>query len=153
VRWFATPHLPHAWEWRGTCRKKTTQTLLCGDLFTQGGAEHPPLTEADILERSEAFRREMDYYSHTNNAAAMIERLAETRPTTLGCMHGSAWRGTARKCCGHWANGWSVLSITGPENRHGVGGCELWCRWVDLNAIELCLRQDCAQRKDARRRE
>jgi hypothetical protein len=23
----------------------------------------------------------------------MIERLAETNPTTLACMHGSAWRG------------------------------------------------------------
>ena len=92
VRWFATPHLPHAWEC-GFLSEETTQTLLCGDLFTQGGAEHPPLTEADILEPSEVFRREMDYYSHTKNAAAMIERLAATRPTTLACMHGAAWRG------------------------------------------------------------
>src|ERR1700732_1905452 len=92
VRWFATPHLPHAWEC-GFLSEETTKTLLCGDLFTQGGAEHPPLTEADILDPSEAFRREMDYYSHTKTAAAMIERLAATRPTTLACMHGAAWRG------------------------------------------------------------
>jgi flavorubredoxin len=92
VHWFATPHLPHAWEC-GFLSEETTQTLLCGDLFTQGGAEHPPLTEADILDPSEAFRREMDYYSHTKNAAAMIERLAATRPTTLACMQGAAWRG------------------------------------------------------------
>ena len=92
VRWFATPHLPHAWEC-GFLLEETTRTLLCGDLFTQGGATHPPLTEDDILESSEAFRGHMDYYSHTRNAGAMIERLAATRPTTLACMHGAAWRG------------------------------------------------------------
>jgi hypothetical protein len=67
--------------------------LLCGDLFTQAGADHPPATKADILEVSEAFRHQLDYYSHTKNAAGMIERLAATEPTTLACMHGSAWRG------------------------------------------------------------
>jgi flavorubredoxin len=92
VRWLATPHLPHAWEC-GFLVEETTRTLLCGDLFTQGGAEHPPLTEADILEPSEACRRQMDYYSHTKNARTMIERLAATQPTTLACMHGSAWQG------------------------------------------------------------
>ncbi len=92
VRWFATPHLPHAWEC-GFLAEETTRTLLCGDLFTQGGAEHPPLTETDILDPSEAFRHQMDYYSHTRNAAAMLERLAATMPTTLACMHGAAWRG------------------------------------------------------------
>ena len=40
VRWFATPHLPHTWEC-GFLAEETTRTLLCGDLFTQGGAEHP----------------------------------------------------------------------------------------------------------------
>ena len=92
VRWFDTPHLPHAWEC-GFLMEETTRTLLCGDLFTQGGATHDALTEADILEPSEAFRRQMDYYSHTKNARKMIERLAATRPSTLACMHGPAWRG------------------------------------------------------------
>jgi flavorubredoxin len=92
VRWFATPHLPHAWEC-GFLFEETTRTLLCGDLFTQGGAAHPPVTETDILAPSEAFRAQLDYFSHTKNAAAMIERLAATQPTTLACMHGPAWRG------------------------------------------------------------
>ncbi len=35
----------------------------------------------------------MDYFSHTKNARAMLERLAALQPTTLACMHGSAWRG------------------------------------------------------------
>jgi len=92
VRWFDTPHLPHAWEC-GFMTEESTQTLLCGDLFTQGGADHPAVTEADILGPSEAFRHQMDYFSHTKNAREMLERLAGTNPTTLACMHGSAWRG------------------------------------------------------------
>ena len=92
VRWFDTPHLPHAWDC-GFLMEERTRTLLCGDLFTQGGADNPPVTESDVLERSEAFRREMDYFSHTRNAREMLERLASASPTTLACMHGSAWRG------------------------------------------------------------
>ena len=92
VRWFDTPHLPHAWEC-GFLMEEQTRTLLCGDLFTQGGATHPAITQADILGPSEAFRKQMDYYSHTRNADQMLERLALAEPTTLACMHGSAWEG------------------------------------------------------------
>ncbi len=92
VRWFDAPHLPHAWEC-GYLMEEQTQTLLCGDLFTQGGADHPAITESDILGPSEAFRRKMDYYSHTKNAGEMLEKLASVEPRTLACMHGSAWRG------------------------------------------------------------
>jgi flavorubredoxin len=92
VRWLDTPHLPHAWEC-GFLMENTSATLLCSDLFTQSGSHHPPLTEGDILEPSEAFRRKMDYFSHTTHARAMLERLAALQPTTLACMHGSAWRG------------------------------------------------------------
>ena len=92
VRWLDTPHLPHAWEC-GYLMEESTRTLLCGDLLTQGGSDSPPLTEGDILGPSEAFRREMDYFSHTRNVRVLIERLAAAQPTTLACMHGSAWRG------------------------------------------------------------
>ncbi len=92
VRWLATPHLPHGWEC-GYLMEEATRTLLCGDLFTQGGAAHAPVTEDDILEPSEAFRGNMDYYSHTKNPGVLIERLAATNPTTLACMHGAAWQG------------------------------------------------------------
>ncbi len=92
VRWFDTPHLPHAWEC-GFLMEEGTSTLLCGDLFTQGGADLPALTGSDILAPSEAFRHQMDYFSHTRNARAMLERLASAAPATLACMHGSAWRG------------------------------------------------------------
>lgn len=92
VQWFDTPHLPHAWEC-GFLMEANTATLLCGDLFTQGGDQLPALTEADILGPSEVFRRQMDYFSHTRLVRPMLERLAACRPTTLACMHGSAWRG------------------------------------------------------------
>ena len=96
VRWFDAPHLPHAWEC-GFLMEETTRTLLCGDLFTQGGTDNPALTEADILGPSEAFRQQMDYYSHTRNGRVMLERLAAADPRTLACMHGSAWRGDGAK--------------------------------------------------------
>lgn len=92
VRWFDAPHLPHAWEC-GFLMEEQTSTLLCGDLFTQGGSDLPPITESEILGPSEAFRQQMDYFSHTKNADVMLERLAATNPTTLACMHGSAWKG------------------------------------------------------------
>jgi flavorubredoxin len=92
LRWLDAPHLPHAWEC-GFLVDDTTCTLLCGDLFTQGGTGLPALTESDILGPSEAFRHAMDYFSHTRNARTMLEKLAATQPQTLACMHGSAWRG------------------------------------------------------------
>jgi len=93
---FDTPHLPHGWEC-GFLMEERTGTLLCGDLFTQGGADNPAVTESDILAPSEAFRHAMDYFSHTKNARPMLERLAAAGPTTLACMHGSAWRGDGAK--------------------------------------------------------
>ena len=49
VRWISTPHLPHAWEC-GHLFENSTKTLFCGDLFTQGGHQHEPLTTEDILD-------------------------------------------------------------------------------------------------------
>jgi flavorubredoxin len=93
VRWFDTPHLPHGWE-SGCFNEEVTRTLLCGDLFTQGGRGDVALTTGDILGPSEAFRRSgMDYFSGTKHARKMLERLASTEPKTLACMHGSAWEG------------------------------------------------------------
>jgi flavorubredoxin len=92
LRWFDTPHMPHGWE-SGYFMDDSTRTLLCGDLLSQPGTGSEALTESDILGPCEAFRRQMDYYSHSKNGPAILERLAETNPTTLACMHGSAWQG------------------------------------------------------------
>jgi len=92
VRWIDTPHLPHAWEC-GHLFETTTNTLFCGDLFTQGGHEHEPLTSDDILEPSEAMRGGLDYFSQTRQVTELTEKLASTSPRILACMHGSAWQG------------------------------------------------------------
>lgn len=92
VKWFDTPHMPHGWEC-GLMMETRTRTFLCGDLFTQGGAGEKALTESDILGPSEAFRAPMDYFAHAPNTGAILERLAGENPTTLACMHGSAYRG------------------------------------------------------------
>jgi flavorubredoxin len=92
MKWFDTPHMPHSWEC-GLMMDQTTRTFFCGDLFTQGGAGEVALTEADILGPSEKFRAPMDYFAHAPQTSDILERLAREHPTTLACMHGSAWRG------------------------------------------------------------
>jgi flavorubredoxin len=96
VQWFDAGHLPHAWEC-GYLMENSTKTFLCGDLFTQGGADLPPITEADILGPSEVFRKKMDYYSHTKNVKTLMAPFIEAQPATLACMHGSSWRGDGAK--------------------------------------------------------
>ena len=92
VRWFDTPHVPHAWEC-GLAMEMTTRTFFCGDLFTQGGAGELALTESDILGPSEAFRKPLDYFAHAPQTREVLQALARHEPTTMACMHGSAWRG------------------------------------------------------------
>lgn len=92
LKWLNTPHIPHGWE-TGYLMEQSTSTLLCGDLFTQGGNQLPAITDSDILEPSEGFRKVMDYFSHTRMAEELLEKLATEKPTTLACMHGSAWKG------------------------------------------------------------
>ena len=91
VQWFDAPHVPHAWE-NGFLFEQTTRTLFCGDLFTQGGSEHEPLSDS-ILGPSEDMRATMDYFAHGANTRPVLERLAALEPRTLACMHGSAYRG------------------------------------------------------------
>ena len=92
LQWFDTPHVPHGWEC-GLMMDVSTGTFFCGDLFTQPGHGEQALTEADILQSSEAFRQGMDYFAHAPHTTATLLRLAQQAPRTLACMHGSAWRG------------------------------------------------------------
>ena len=92
LQWIYTPHVPHGWDC-GVLFDKSSQTLLCGDLFTQPGADTPPLTESEVLSVSEGMRKALDYYAHATNTRTILERLAALKPTTLACQHGSAYRG------------------------------------------------------------
>jgi len=102
VQWFDTPHVPHGWDC-GMLTDLSTGTFFCGDLFTQPGHGEQALTESDILGPSEAFRQPMDYFAHAPQTAATLARLAGHRPTTLACMHGSAWRGDGGALLRHLA--------------------------------------------------
>jgi flavorubredoxin len=108
MRWLDAPHLPHGWDC-GFLFDEHSSTLFCGDLFTQPGAQTPALTEGDILGPSEAFRNQMDYFAHAPDAGARLARLAATKPQTLACMHGSAWRG----------DGEALLQALGRELERG----------------------------------
>jgi hypothetical protein len=92
VRWIDAPHVPHAWEC-GHLLESTTRTLFCSDLFTQPGPGETALTEGDILGPSEKLRKAVNFYAYARDTGAVIERIAKEQPTTLACMHGSAWRG------------------------------------------------------------
>jgi len=92
LKWLYTPHVPHGWDC-GILFDHSTGTLLCGDLFTQPGANMPPVTESEILTASEGMRGMMDYYAHSTSTTATLERLASLRPAMLACQHGSAYRG------------------------------------------------------------
>jgi flavorubredoxin len=114
LRWCDAPHLPHGWEC-GFMMETATSTLLCGDLFTQGGKDHPALTAADILGPSEAFRAPMDYYAHAPNSRELLARLAAFKPTTLACMHGSAWQGDGGRLLLALADRIAPGSLTGSS--------------------------------------
>ncbi|MGE0400606.1 MAG: MBL fold metallo-hydrolase [Kofleriaceae bacterium] len=92
VRWLDAPHLPHGWD-SGFLFETTSRTLFCGDIFTQPGDSHAPVTESEVLGPSEAIRAAMNYYSNPRGAAALLERLASTEPALLACMHGASYRG------------------------------------------------------------
>ena len=94
VRWYDAPHLPHNWEC-GYLFEASTRTLLCGDLFTHGGADLPPLTHSEVLSAAEAARVAFGTASVAieKNARSLLEKLARTEPTTLALMHGSSYAG------------------------------------------------------------
>lgn len=92
LRWLDAPHLPHGWDC-GYLMDCSSETLLCGDLFTQPGKGNDGLIETDILGPSESFRGSMDYFAHSSGTADLIEKLAASGARQLACMHGSAWQG------------------------------------------------------------
>lgn len=92
VQWLDTPHFPHAWEC-GHLFEQTTKTLFCGDLFTQPGDRHEPVTQDDILPPSEAMRAGMPGYFVTPADNDIVEKLAGVAPKLLACMHGASYQG------------------------------------------------------------
>lgn len=91
LRHIATPHVPHGWD-AGVFFEETTSTLLCGDLFTQGG-NGPAISSDSPMDASLEAERQFNYTSGAPHTTAVLESLAALEPTTLALMHGSAHRG------------------------------------------------------------
>ena len=95
IRHIDTPHVPHAWEAR-VLYGETTNTLLCGDLFTQLG-HGPATTTDDIVEAAGQAEDVFGASCLTPNTGPTIRRLASLAPTTLAVMHGSCFTGDGSK--------------------------------------------------------
>jgi flavorubredoxin len=92
MRWFDTPHVPHAWE-AGALYDETTRTLFCGDLFTQWG-RFPATTTDDIV--GPAIDQDLMWMSLGPNTGSTIRRLADLEVDALAQMHGPVYTGDCR---------------------------------------------------------
>jgi flavorubredoxin len=86
LRYLATPHVPHGWE-AGVFHEETTDTLLCGDLFTQMG-QGPAVSHDSPMEGTVATEDAFGYSCLGPTTVPTVERLAGLDPTTLAAMHG-----------------------------------------------------------------
>ncbi len=53
--------------------------------------------------RNAKLRLLQDYFAHAPTTAATLARLAAEKPSTLACMHGSAWGGNGGALLRHLA--------------------------------------------------
>ena len=96
-RFMQTPHVPHCWE-AGLLYEETKGTLLCSDLFHQGG-DVEPLTDADVIERARKTLVDYqasplaNYMPYTKHTDGIMQKLAALDPRTIAPMHGSAFSG------------------------------------------------------------
>ena len=103
-RFAQTPHVPHCWE-AGLLFEETKGTLLCSDLFHQGGNVEP-LTESDVIDRARKTLTDYqagplaNYMPYTKHTDSIMQRLADLNPRTIAPMHGSAFVGDgSRSLC------------------------------------------------------
>ena len=95
VRHIDTPNVPHGWEAR-LLYEETTQTLLCGDLFTQLG-DPVALTNNDVVEPDSQAEDVFGPTCLTPRTGPTIRSLAEFAPGTLAVMHDSFFAGDGAK--------------------------------------------------------
>jgi flavorubredoxin len=107
VRQISTPHVPHGWEAQ-VLFEETTNTLFCGDLFTQVGGG-PALTTGDVVERALAAERMFHGTALTPRTGQTLRTLAALQPRTLAIMHGSSFQGDGQQALGDLAAGYEAL--------------------------------------------
>jgi flavorubredoxin len=91
VRYFDTPHIPHGWE-AGVLYEESTQTLLCGDLFTQLGRA-PAVSHSDVVGPAIEAEDLFHFSSLHPSTGDTIRRLAATEARVLALMHGPTFVG------------------------------------------------------------
>ena len=103
-RFVKTPHVPHCWE-AGMLFEESRGTLLCSDLFHQGGNVEP-FTESDVIDRARKTLTEYqagpfaNYMPYTKHTDSIMQRLADLNPRMIAPMHGSAFVGDgSRSLC------------------------------------------------------
>eukprot|EP00878_Enallax_costatus_P007552 GHUV01007908.1.p2 GENE.GHUV01007908.1~~GHUV01007908.1.p2 ORF type:complete len:273 (+),score=74.38 GHUV01007908.1:1618-2436(+) len=93
VRYLWTPHTPHGWG-TGFLYETTSSTLFAGDLFTQHGADNPPVQG---VTHPKALGLKLfditDYWVWHSKSRQHLEHLASLEPQTLLVMHGSSFKG------------------------------------------------------------
>ena len=100
-RFMQTPHVPHCWE-AGLLFEEVNGTLLCSDLFHQGG-DVEPLTESDVVGRARQTLVDYqagplaNYMPYTKHTDAVLQGLADLMPRTVATMHGSAYAGDGER--------------------------------------------------------
>jgi flavorubredoxin len=94
LRYIDTPHTPHGWD-AGVMYEESTDTLLCGDLFTQLG-DGPALTGGDVVGPAIAAEDLFQYSALNPSMGATIRNLSELAPRTLALMHGPSFAGDGR---------------------------------------------------------
>ena len=95
VRHIDTPHVPHGWEAR-VLYEETTNTLLCGDLFSHLDGQQA-LTTNDVVGPA----MEAEHIFHATclapHTATTLRTLGDLAPSTLAIMHGSSFAGDGRQ--------------------------------------------------------
>ncbi|MGH7767190.1 MAG: MBL fold metallo-hydrolase [Candidatus Binatia bacterium] len=100
-RFLQTPHVPHCWE-ASLLFEETHGTLLCYDLFHQGG-DVEPRTTSDVVGRFKQTLVEYqqgpfaNYLAYTPYTERTLKRLAALKPKTLATMHGSTFVGDGER--------------------------------------------------------
>lgn len=111
-----TPHVPHAWDAQ-LLFDETTETLMCGDLFTQLGPAPAMVHDADLV--TPALAAEDVYHATclTPSTAPTIAALADLKPRTLALMHGPSFTGDCTAALQNLAAGYTerLTLATSPE--------------------------------------
>lgn len=107
LRQISTPHIPHGWEAQ-VLYEETTNTLLCGDLFTHVGGGSA-LTTDDRVEPALAAENMFHATSLGPSTPRTMRVLGDLDPSTLAIMHGRSFQGDGRQALYDLAEGYERL--------------------------------------------